>query len=449
MVEIVAVAPGSPAEKAGAHPGDILLRVNGNEIGDVLDYGFYTAEKSLTMMLRRGEQVLSLSLQKEEYQDVGLEFATPLMDKKHCCANKCIFCFIDQLPPGMRSTLYFKDDDSRLSFLHGNYITLTNLDDSEIERIIKMHISPVNISVHTTNPELRVKMMKNKRAGEVLKYLDRLAEAGVTMHCQIVLCRGINDGPELERSMRDLTKYYPAINSVSIVPAGLTRYRQGLYPLSPYTPEECAAVVDMVDSYAKKLRRRFRTRLFYCADEFYVKSGRPLPGESYYEGYAQLENGVGMLTSQGNEFDAELDYVEDYIRAAGGREAVARRHCSLATGVAAYGFISGCLEKLRQVCYDVHCEVYCIENRFFGPEITVAGLLTGHDMAEQLSGRELGDELLIPAATLRADGDLFLCGMTPAELSARLGVKVRPVKNDGAELMAAIFGLEEPPLPAE
>jgi putative radical SAM enzyme (TIGR03279 family) len=446
MVEIKSVQKNSPAAVVGICPFDMLVSVNDNPINDVLDYGFYTAEKKLTVCVQRQDKKMFFSVEKEEYCDLGLEFETPLMDKKHSCRNKCIFCFIDQLPKGMRKSLYFKDDDSRLSFLHGNYVTLTNMDDEEIERIIKMRISPVNISVHTTNPELRVEMMKNKRAGEVLKYLDVLAEAHVGMRAQIVLCRGVNDGEELIRTMHDLAKYYPALDSVSIVPAGLTRYREGLYPLSPYTPEECSQIIDIVDSFAAECCNKFGTRLFFCADELYIKSGRQLPGEDYYEDYNQIENGIGLMASQTAEFIRELDFIDDYIEAVGGKDKIERRSVSLATGVAAYEYMCALVEKVKTVCYNVDCKVYKIENNFFGPEITVAGLLTGTDMAQQLAGKDLGDELLIPEVTLRADKDLFLCGMTPDELSKKLGVKVRAVPNDGAELLAAIFGLSAPPM---
>lgn len=446
MVEIKTVQKNSPADKVGICPFDILISVNGNQIKDVLDYGFYTAEKKLKICVERSGKMLFFEIEKPEYQDIGLEFEMALMDKKHSCKNKCIFCFIDQLPKGLRKTLYFKDDDSRLSFLHGNYVTLTNMDDAEIERIIKMHISPVNISVHTTNPELRIEMMKNKRAGEVLKYLGVLAEAGIKMRAQIVLCRGVNDGDELLRTMRDLEKYYPSLDSVSIVPAGLTRFRDGLYPLSPYTPQECADIIDMVDRFASSCEKKHGERIFFCADELYVKSGRSLPSDEFYGDYVQIENGVGLMTSQKSEFERELDYIDDYISAAGGENAVGQRHVSLATGVAAYDYMCSLLEKLKSVCYNVDCRIYKIENNFFGPEITVAGLLTGTDMAEQLADKELGDELLIPEVTLRSEKDLFLCGMSPAELSEKLGVPIRTVSNDGVDLLTAIFGLSAPPM---
>ena len=405
MVRICGVDPDSCAASAGIQPGDELLRVNGNEIADVLDYRFYLADERVTIELTRGGAPYSVTIHKSTYDDIGLDFETPLMDQKHSCANKCIFCFIDQLPKGLRSSLYFKDDDSRLSFLHGNYITLTNLHDRDIDRIIKMHISPVNVSVHTTNPELRCAMMKNKRAGEVLSYLRRLADAGIRLCGQIVLCRGINDGEELTRTMHDLAALYPAMGSVSVVPAGLTRYREGLYPLSPFTPEECRAVIAQVTDFGDKCRAALGARIFCCADEFYLKAGLPMPEEEYYGDYEQIEKGVGMIRSLVSEFDAELPFLDEYVP-----------------------------------------DVHVIENRFFGSEITVAGLLTGKDVAEQLAGQNLGEELLIPATMLRAEGDLFLCGMTPGELSRILGVKVTPTKGEGAALLAAFLGVAAPDL---
>ena len=280
MVKITLVEENSRAARAGVRAGDVLLSINQNEIMDVLDYRFYLTERRITLALTREGKPFEVSISKEEYDDIGLSFETPLMDKKRCCANKCIFCFIDQLPGGLRESLYFKDDDARLSFLHGNYVTLTNLGDKDIDRIIKMHISPVNVSVHTTNPELRCEMMKNKRAGKVLAYLDRLAEAGIRICGQIVLCRGVNDGAELDRSMQDLAKLHPALSSVSVVPAGLTKYREGLYPLSTFTPEECRAVIAQVNAFGDACERELGERIFCCADEFYLKAGMELPEES-------------------------------------------------------------------------------------------------------------------------------------------------------------------------
>ena len=319
MPEITGVLPRSRAAKAGILAGDWLLEINGHPIRDVLDYRFRLAEPTVTLRLHRGPDIIETTIRKGTYDDIGLEFGTPLMDKKQRCENGCLFCFIDQNPPGMRDTIYFKDDDSRLSFLHGNYVTLTNMKDEDIDRIIEMHISPVNVSVHATNPELRVKMMKNKRAGKVLSYLGRLAAAGITLRGQIVLCRGLNDGDELERSMRDLSAYWPAMDSVSVVPVGLTAHRHGLYPLEPFTPEECGAVIRQIDRFNEAFGETHRTddgspaRIFFASDEFYVKSGTPLPDDAYYGDYLQIDNGVGMLSSLIHEFRSALALAEGVL----------------------------------------------------------------------------------------------------------------------------------------
>ena len=438
MVKILAVLPRSIAAKAGIHGGDVLVSINQNEIRDVLDYRFYLTDTNVSLTLLRGDEPYTVHINKGEYDDIGLEFETPLMDKKHTCQNGCVFCFIDQLPPGMRESLYFKDDDDRLSFLHGNYVTLTNLKDADIDRIIKMHISPVNVSVHTTNPELRIKMMKNKHAGEVLSYLARMADAGIALCTQIVLCKGLNDGAELDRTMHDLIKYHPSLRSCAIVPVGLTKYREKLYPLEAFSPEECAAVIEQVNAFGEECLQKFGTRIFYCSDEFYVRAGLPLPPEEYYEDYSQIENGVGMLTSMKSEFDFELDYLDELLD--GFR---APRTVSVATGMAAHEHISSLAKELMARVDGLTVKVYPIVNNFFGSSVTVAGLLTGGDVVEQLKGRELGDELLFPAVMLRADGDVFLDDMTPAELSERLGVPVCPSENDGAKLIAALLGIGE------
>ena len=313
MVKIKEVTAGGIAAKANILAGDVLESINGHEIRDVLDYRFYLTDTDVRLSLVRNGNAYAVRINKGEYDDIGLEFETPLMDQKHCCANRCVFCFIDQLPQGMRESLYFKDDDDRLSFLHGNYVTLTNLRDADIDRLITMHISPVNVSVHTTNPELRVKMMKNKRAGEVLSYLGRLADAGITLCTQIVLCKGLNDRAELDRTMRDLAAYHPALRSCAIVPVGLTKHREGLYPLELFSPEECAAVIEQVNAFGEECLEKYGTRRFYCSDEFYVRASLPLPSEDYYEDYSQIENGVGMLTSLESEFDFELQYLDEWL----------------------------------------------------------------------------------------------------------------------------------------
>lgn len=436
MVRITEVLPKSRAEAVGIKKNDVLISVNGHEIRDVLDYRFYLTDTAVTLTLSRGEDTYSVCLHKQEYDDIGLEFETPLMDKKHSCRNKCVFCFIDQLPKGMRESLYFKDDDDRLSFLHGNYVTLTNLQDADIERILTMHISPINVSVHTTNPELRVKMMKNKRAGEVLSYLRTLADAGIALCTQIVLCKGLNDGAELDRSMRDLASYLPALRSCAIVPVGLTKHREGLYPLEAFNAEECAAVIAQVNAFGDECLKKYGTRVFYCSDEFYVRAELPLPDEDYYEDYSQIENGVGMLTSMSSEFDFELDYLEELLP-----DFHPPRTVSIATGAAAYDHLLGLCRTLEERLDGLHINVYRIVNHFFGESVTVAGLLTAKDMIEQLRDKPLGDELLFPAVTLRADEDVFLDDLTPADLSTALGVPVRASENDGTKLLHALLGL--------
>ena len=437
MVKIKAVTPHGSAACAGVRGGDELLAINGHKINDVLDYRFYLTDTAVRLSLRRGSEEYAVRFTKGEYDDIGLEFETPLMDKKHTCANRCVFCFIDQMPKGMRESLYFKDDDDRLSFLHGNYVTLTNLKDADIERLITMHISPVNVSVHTTNPALRVKMMKNKRAGEVLSYLGRLADAGIALCTQIVLCKGLNDGAELDRSMRDLAAYSPSLRSCAIVPVGLTKHREKLYPLELFTPEESAAVIEQVTKFGDECLKKYGTRLFYCSDEFYVRAGLPLPSEDYYEDYSQIENGVGMLTSMRAEFDFELDYLDEYLP-----DFHAPRVVSIATGAAAFDHISSLCKALEARVDGLTVHVYRIVNHFFGESVTVAGLLTGKDVSEQLADKALGDELLFPAVMLRADGDVFLDDMTPDELSRKLGnVPVRASKSDGAEFVKLVLGI--------
>ena len=433
MVTITGVEKASPAAKHGILPGDILISINGHDINDVLDYRFRLTEKKITLLIHRGPDLKEITIKKDEYSDIGLEFETYLMDKKHSCRNKCVFCFIDQLPKGMRDTLYFKDDDSRLSFLMGNYITLTNLSEEDVDRIIEMKTSPINISVHTTNPELRVKMMKNKNAGKVLSYLRRFADAGISLNCQIVLCKGINDGKELERSMTDLAALYPSLVGVSIVPAGITNYREGLCHLEPFTAEEAGEVIDTIDKFGEKCLKKFGTRLFFSSDELYIEAGRELPGEDYYEGYPQIENGVGMIRSMDGEFTDELDFLDEY-------DLEKPRKVSVATGAAAYDFIKSLADRLCEQVPTLECHVYKIINDFFGHNITVAGLLTGKDLANQLNGKDLGDRLLIPRVTLRSEGDVFLDDTTPEWLAEQLGgIEVVPVESTGNDFVSKVL----------
>ena len=435
MVTVYGIVPGSDADLKGVKVGDKLHTVNGSEINDVLDYRFYLTDSRVSLTLERDGVFYEIEILKEMYADIGLEFETYLMDKKRSCRNRCIFCFIDQLPKGMRETLYFKDDDSRLSFLHGNYITLTNLTDSDVDRIIKMRISPINISVHTMNPTLRVEMMKNKNAGKALSYLQKLKEAGIELNLQIVLCKGINDGRELDLSMREIAKLYPMASSVSVVPAGLTKYRDGLYPLSPYTPCECAEIIKQVTAFGDECLRRYGTRIFFLGDEFYIKSGTPIPSEEFYEGYPQIENGVGMIASMQGEFDCALEGLE--------AADTKKRRMSVATGYAAFDFIKGLVKKVEESAPGLSVNVYKIKNNFFGENITVAGLLTGKDVVEQLTDAakngELGEKLLLPRVMLRSEGDLTLDGMTPSDISKALNVDIEFAESDGQTFLDAIF----------
>ncbi len=432
MVTIKSVKKDSLAEKHGIVSGDILLEINGNIIRDVLDYQFRLCESKVNLKLHREEKIIEVSISKDEYDDIGLIFDTYLMDEKHSCKNKCVFCFIDQLPKGMRQTLYFKDDDSRLSFLMGNYITLTNLTDEDVERIIEMKTSPINISVHTTNPELRCKMMNNRFAGKVLDYMKRFAKAGINLNCQIVLCKGLNDGNELIRTMNDLTELVPSLIGVSIVPAGLTKYRDGLYPLEPHTPEEISKVIDTVDNFAKKCLQKYGSRLFFCSDEMYIRCGRELPDEDYYEDYPQLENGVGSIRLLISEVISEFDFLDEY-------DTKKKRNISIATGYAAYDCIKSLTDKLCQLVPTLKINVYKIKNNFFGDSITVAGLLTGQDLLLQLKDKDLGDRLLIPSVMLRAEGDMFLDNMTICDLGKKLKTTITPVNQSGADFVSAIL----------
>ena len=433
MVTIQSVEQGSRAGKAGVRAGDILISVNGNNIADVLDYRFYLIDRTLSLLLHRGPDLVEIQIKKGEYEDIGLEFETYLMDKKQTCRNKCIFCFIDQLPRGMRETLYFKDDDSRLSFLMGNYITLTNMSDADIDRIIKMHMSPINISVQTTNPALRCMMLHNRFAGDSLRHLKRLCDAGIAVNAQIVLCKSVNDGEELERSLTDLAALGESVQSVAIVPAGLTQYREGLFPLSPFTKKEAAAVIEQINRHGEKSLKARGCRLFYAADEFYLQAELPLPSPDYYEGYPQLDNGVGMLTCMGEEFADAMEYLtEDY-------DTSTVRSFSIATGRAAYDFISQITNTLCTACPGLNGQVYQIENRFFGPEITVAGLICGCDLYEQLKDKPLGDRLYISSTMLRDGGDLFLDDVSLTELAEKLRVPIIPVEPSGDAFIKALL----------
>ncbi len=431
-VRIKDVEKGSVCARKRVHEGDILLRVNGHEIVDVLDYRFYIESEKLTLEVQTAKgRKRTLHIRKAEAEDVGLLFETYLMDRQRRCANNCIFCFIDQLPPGMRDSLYFKDDDARLSFLFGNYITMTNLSEREVQRIIDMRISPINVSVHTMDPDLRCRMMGNRRAGVCLSYLRRFADAGLRLNTQLVLCPEINDGDALQYSLEKLRELVPALQSIAAVPVGLTAHREGLYPLRGYTKKEAAAVIDAIDSFNEKNEKDGLPRLAFAADEFYLKAERPIPDVDYYGDFPQLENGVGMWALLREEFTHALE--EETTRAC-------ERRVTAVTGKAVFPLIRTLAQMAEQTISGLNIRVVPIENRFFGSEITVSGLLTGQDILEQTKELDLGDALLFPSSALRQGENVFLDDRTPQELSDALGVPVVPVRGDGAGLLEAFLG---------
>lgn len=435
MTAVKSVDPRSPAHRAGIRVGEILTHINGHPVVDVLDYKFYSYDPRLELTLRGPEgAVRTLRVRKSEGEDLGLEFETYLMDRARSCANHCIFCFVDQMPPGMRPSLYFKDDDARLSFLLGNYLTLTNLSPREVQRIIDLRISPINVSVHTTDRELRAEMLKNRRAGEGIDIMERLAAAHITMNCQIVSCPGINDGPALDSTLSDLAGMFPAVNSVSVVPVGVTKYREGLYPLETYTRETAAALIDQVEAFAARHLAEHGTRLAWCSDEFYLLAGRELPPEEFFEDFTQLDNGVGMLTLLSKEFGRALDLMEP-------EEMEGTVPFSIATGVSAAPFLAKLVETAQAKCGTIRGKVYPIANRFFGETITVAGLVTGGDLIAQLRGQDLGERLLIPASMLRSGENVFLDDVTTDDVERELGVPVTAVPQDGYDLLDAMLGV--------
>lgn len=432
-VQIKSVMRHSYADRAGIRDGETLLSINGNDIVDVLDYRFYQLNSSLELKVRdlKGE-VRTVRLRKPEYDELGLDFETYLMDKEKSCRNKCIFCFIDQLPKGLRETLYFKDDDSRLSFLFGNYVTLTNLSEHEISRIIKMHISPINVSVHTTNPELRVKMMGNRFAGDSLKILKRFADSSIDINTQIVCCPGVNDGDELRRSLRDLYDYN--VNLIAVVPVGLTKYREGLYPLTPFTKEKAAETVDILEEFGEMCMRTRGKRIAYAADELYIKAERDIPDASFYGDFEALENGIGLIAMLKEDVLAELEYRD--------ADPSIRRSVSIACGTSAAPYLREMMDRVEEKFPGVRITVYPIVNEFFGEMINVSGLIVGNDLIAQLKNKPLGEELLISSAMLRFENDLFLDDVSIDDVRKALHINVTPIHNDGTMLVNAILGEE-------
>lgn len=433
-VRITSVEPGSPARRARIHKGDTLISINGNAITDVLDYRFYMTDEHLEILLCDQEKKLrTVVVEKDEYDDLGLEFETYLMDRQMGCKNACIFCFVDQTPPGMRKSLYFKDDDTRMSFLFGNYTTLTNLKEGDIQRIIKMHISPINISIQTMNPALRVQMMKNPFAGESLKFVRMLTEGGIKINTQIVLCPGYNDGEQLEYSLSELAKLGPNVQSIAVVPVGLTRYREKLTPLRGFFPQEAVEVVKTMERWGEYFCKEYGTRTAYASDEFYILAGKDFPPYEFYEDFAQLENGVGMMTLMQHDFAQALKEAQL-------EQSPAAHRCTIATGQLAYPMMQDFAERVQQAFPQVQVQVKKIRNDFWGPTITVAGLITGQDLLAQLEGLDLGSELLIPANMLRHEQDRFLDDLTLEQVQETLGVPMLPVENDAFELLARMLG---------
>ena len=428
---IKTVELGSIAEELGIEPGDKLISINDNAIEDVFDYHYLVNDEELTVLIEKADgEEWELEIEKDYDEDLGISFEQGLMDEYRSCRNKCIFCFIDQMPKGMRDTLYFKDDDSRLSFLQGNYITLTNMSEHDVDRMVQYHLEPINISFHTTNPELRCKMLNNRFAGDALKKVDKLYEGGIHMNGQIVLCKGVNDGEELERSICDLTKYLPYLQSVSVVPVGLTKYRDGLYPMQAFTKEDAIKVLDTIENWQKKIYEEYGLHFIHAGDEWYILAEREMPEEARYDGYMQLENGVGMLRLLMNEFEeATVDLEGDNRNV----------EVSIATGKLAYPYLKQMIEKLQVKFPNVKAHLYSIRNEFFGDKITVAGLITGQDLIAQLKGQMLGSKLLLPCNMLRDGEEVFLDDVTLDELKESLQVEVDIVKSSGWDFVERIL----------
>ncbi len=429
------VRAGSIGEELELQPGDILLAVNGEPVEDIFDYQFMIEENEVILLIRKADgEEWELEIEKEESEDLGLVFENSLMDEYHSCRNKCMFCFIDQMPKGMRETLYFKDDDSRLSFLQGNYITLTNMSDKDINRIIRFHLAPINISVHTTNPELRCRMLTNRFAGEALKKIARLYEAEIPMNGQIVLCKDVNDGAELERSIRDLLKYAPVMRSVSVVPVGLTKYRDGLYPLEPFTKEDAREVLRLIRSYQKQAYEQYGIHFIHASDEWYILAEEEIPTADMYDGYIQYENGVGMVRMFRDDLEAALAGLSGDDR---------KGKVTLVTAKLIYPTICWAAEQIQKKYPNMELQVVCITNHFFGEQITVTGLLTATDIIEQLSTLELGDWVVLPSVVLKADEDIFLDDIALEDVQKALQVPIHIVKSNGMGFIQAVLEAEQ------
>lgn len=426
------ILEGSIAQEMEIEPGDNILAVNDHPIEDIFDYQYLINDEYIELLVRKsdGEEWL-LEIDKDYDEDLGIVFENSLMDNYKSCYNKCIFCFIDQNPKGMRDTIYFKDDDSRLSFLQGNYITLTNMKEKDIDRIINYHLAPINISVHTTNPKLRCSMLNNRFAGAILDYIRKFYEAGIPMNGQIVLCKGINDGEELWRTISDLMEFVPVMESLSVVPVGLSDYRDGLFHLEPFNREDACEVIDIIEHFQKKALEKHGTHFVQASDEWYINAGRDFPEADRYDGFIQLENGVGMVRLLMDEFDEEWSSIEGDDR---------EYEVSMVTGVLVYDSIKLLADRIPEKFPNVKVHLYKIINDFFGHRITVTGLLTGGDIRKQLTGKPLGQRLILPSNTLMADEPKFLDDVTLAELTDALQVDVCIVESSGADFIHAVIG---------
>ncbi len=429
--KITKVEKDSIAQELEIDVGDILIAINGEHIEDIIEYQYLEAEEYLELEIEKqnGEHII-YEIDKDIDEQIGLEFENPIIDSVKSCRNKCIFCFVDQLPSGMRDTLYFKDDDSRLSFLQGNFITMTNMGDKEIDKMIKYRISPVNVSVHTTNPKLRASMLGNRFAGDILEKMNKLKLADISMNAQIVLVPNVNDKKELEKTIIDLGELYPQLNSIAVVPIGITKHRENLCKLDIFDKKSASLVIDQIEKMQLKLLNSIGTRFVFLSDEFYVMANREMPVVEAYEGYIQLENGVGLISKFENEIISALDIMEHkYVN----------RHVSLATGKSAFNFISDMAKRVMQQFEGLRIDVHLIKNIFFGETITVSGLITAGDIRSQLNGLDLGEALIIPRSMMKSDEDVFLDNITVKELQDSLNIPILISEVEGQDFIDKIL----------
>lgn len=428
------VSRDSIGEEVGLIPGDILLSINDTPVRDILDYKYLISDDYIVIKIEKQDgEIWEIEIEKEFDEDIGIVFTNPLIDKAKSCRNKCIFCFIDQLPENMRETLYFKDDDSRLSFLQGNFITLTNMTDDEIDRIIEYRLSPINVSVHTTNPDLRVEMLNNKNAGKVYEILKRFHEVGLVVNCQIVLVPDVNDGEELNRTLEDLSKLHPTVKSVAVVPIGITKYRENLKKVKSFDKELSNEFLDFIEKKQCEYLQSMGTRFVFPSDEFYALTERKLPSTDEYEGFPQLENGVGLMKSLEDEISTQLNKVSDDISI--------DKKIIISTGTLAKSFIEQIATMIMEKVKDLEIIVVPIINDFFGETITVSGLITAQDLISQLSQYKDVDEIIVPRTMMKSDEEVFLDNMSIDDVRKKLGIPVQISKVNGKDLINTIINL--------